>query len=394
MRLSALRPSLPPLPALTLALSLGAALLLSAPPPAMAQTAADRAAEALQAADDMLGGLGAPDDTATAPTATRAGDAFRVPNYRAALRETVMALSEYAKGRNAGFQIATREGLGLAIKSERDAAIERLADPEAAEGQRAVSPVGFAMRRYVRHLDGVVMNDQYCVPGKAQMTASSAFIDMLQENGLVVLSVDHCPSSEAAIAGWRAARSENVVPHVDTLSGQDALDGLQRVPGGRPLGENPDNVRRLSEARNMLLLDGSKGYADKEALVLDLSQTNHDIVALSPFHRHSDPLTAAQVKALHYKALGARRLVLARLNIGQARDTGYYWQDDWKVGDPEWLLAPVPEDPGLYDVAFWHPDWRAILGRTFAGLMDLGFDGVILEGTEAYAPLEEKTPVE
>lgn len=377
-------------PSLTAALFFGAALSLAAVSPAAGQTAADRAADALRAADGMLGGLA---DGANRP-ATRTQNAFRVPDYRNALRETVKTLSEYAKGRNAGFQVTTREGLGLAIKSERDAAIERIADPLAAEGERAVSPVGYAMRRYVRHLDGVIMNDQYCVPGKSQMTASAAFIDMLQENGLVVLSVDHCPSSDAAVEGWRAARSENIVPHVDLLTGEAALRGLQRVPNSRPLGENPNNIRRLSEARNMLLLDGSSAYADKETLILELARTNHDIVALSPFHRHGEPLTARQVQALHYKSLGARRLVLARLNISQARDTAYYWQDDWKIGEPEWLLAPVPEDPGLYDVAFWHPDWRAILGRTFAGLMDLGFDGVILEGTEAYAPLEEKTPVE
>jgi hypothetical protein len=316
------------------------------------------------------------------------------PDYRDALRGIVSTLAQYAKGRDATFQVLTREGLGLVIKSERDAALERLTDPAAAEEARAVAPTGYPVRRYVRHLDGVVMNDQYCVATKAARTASDAFIAMLQESGLTVLSVDHCPDSRSAIAGWTAARRQSVVAHVDTLTGEAAMNGLQRVPGGRPPGENPDNITRLSQARNLLLLDGSSGYADKASLVLDLASTNYDILALSPFHRHGDPLTAAQVKALTYKALGARRLVLARIDVTQAWDTAYYWKDSWRLGDPAWLRAPDPRHPGAYDVDFWDGDWRAILGQTFAGIMDLGFDGVILEGVDAYGPLEAKEPLQ
>lgn len=364
----------------------GALALLTAlaPVSGMAQDAAARADAAIRDA----GNLTASGTNASAPNPTTA-------NYRDALREIVMTLSRYAKGRDSGFQVTTREGLGLVTKSQRDAAIERLSDPSVGDDQRAVSPVGYAIRRYVRHLDGVVMDDQYCVSSKAEMTASDAFIEMLQDNSLVVLSVDHCSDSPTATDAWKRARGQSVIAHVDTLAGHtaEAGGGLQRVPGGRPLGENSAGITRLSEARNMLVLDGSAGYPDKEALVIDAARTNYDIIALSPFHRHSDPLTAAHVKALHYKTLGARRLVLARLNISQARDTAYFWQDAWKVGQPEWLLAPVPDDPGLYDVAFWHPEWRNILGRTFAGLMDLGYDGVMLEGAEAYRPLEAKAPL-
>lgn len=381
---------LPPVrPSLRFALAGLLAAVLLQPGAASAQDAAERAAQALEAADALTGG---PASTAglDGPAAGHA-----VANYRDALRDIVATLSQYAKGRAPNFQVATREGLGLVIKSERDAAIERLTDPAAAEGKRAVAPVGFPVRRYARHLDGVVMNGQYCVARKAEMTASTAFIDMLQENGLVVLSVDHCATPKDAAEAWRAARAEGVLPHVDVMAGGGLIeDGLQRVPGGRPFGENADNVTRLSEARNLLLLDGSAGYADKEDLVLDLAATNYDVIALSPFHRHGEPLAARHVQQLRFKALGARRLVMARMTISQARDTAYYWKDAWRVGDPEWILAPVPEDPGLYDVAFWDPEWRAILGRTFSGLMDLGFDGIILEGTEAYAPLEARTPIE
>ncbi len=374
-------------PALGLALALAAALTVGAPSNGHAQDAGQRALDALKAADALIEGQGESKRKFTSA----------VPNYRDALRDIIATLSIYAKGRDATFQIATREGLGLVVKGRRDAAIETLIDPTAAEKRRAVSPVGSPVRRYARHLDGVVMNDQYCVARKADMTASEAFVTMLQEQSLVVLSVDHCASPEAAADAWRVARAAKVVAHADSLAadGPDAVqEGLQRVPVGRPFGENPDNVTRLSEARNILVLDGSAGYADKADLILDLTATNYDILALSPFHRHGDPLTAAQVHQLRYKKLGARRLVLARLNIAQARDTAYYWKDAWRVGKPDWIRAPVPEEPGLYDVNFWHQDWRAILGRTFAGLMDLGFDGVVLEGTEAYKPLEELTPID
>lgn len=84
---------------------------------------------------------------------------------------------------------------------------------------------------------------------------------------------------------------------------------------------------------------------------------------------------------------------MARMNIAYARDTDYYWKESWKVGDPDWLAMPILSTPGTFRVNYWAKGWQTILGKTFAGLLDLGFDGVVLEGVEVYKDLEKDSPV-
>ena len=61
---------------------------------------------------------------------------------------------------------------------------------------------------------------------------------------------------------------------------------------------------------------------------------------------------------------------------------------------PSWIQARAPGRPGSYVVEFWNPAWKAIIGKYFAGIMDLGFDGVVLDGAEAYRRWEFMTPID
>lgn len=327
-----------------------------------------------------------------APTAAPApaplAPPMKVPDYRGSLRDLVTGLSDYAKGRNARFIVLTREGLGLTVKEEREVKMEALLNPNPDPRiPVATTPLGSPHRRYVKAIDGVVMNDQYCVP-VVDSTASVGFIRMLQDNGLSVLSVDHCETRQMVGTALAESRKNGVLAHVDM-----SPRGLDRVPADPPTGENSNNINGLGEARNVLFLDGNAGYTTKDDLVVALGQTNWDMVVMDAFHRDRTPLTYADVRSLHQKKVGTRRLILARLDIAHARDTRYYWKNDWKVGSPDWIASPVVAVPGEYDVKFWDAEWRALVGKTFAALMDLGFDGVVLEGVDAYKPLEARIPL-
>jgi cysteinyl-tRNA synthetase len=48
--------------------------------------------------------------------------------------------------------------------------------------------------------------------------------------------------------------------------------------------------------------------------------------------------------------------VLSYINIGEAEDYRWYWQDGWAEGDPSWLGATNPEWEGNYKVRYWDPD--------------------------------------
>jgi len=59
-----------------------------------------------------------------------------------------------------------------------------------------------------------------------------------------------------------------------------------------------------------------------------------------------------------------------------------------RADPPAWLGPENPDWPGNYTVAYWDPGWQAIIaegdGCYLAGLISLGFDGVVLAGVGDY----------
>lgn len=90
------------------------------------------------------------------------------------------------------------------------------------------------------------------------------------------------------------------------------------------------------------------------------------------------------------------RLVLCYMSIGEAEDYRYYWQRDWRPGNPPWLLPVNPQWPGNYPVQYWEPAWkRVIFGGPDAYLdriIDAGFDGVYLDIVDGYEHFQAQRP--
>ena len=90
------------------------------------------------------------------------------------------------------------------------------------------------------------------------------------------------------------------------------------------------------------------------------------------------------------------RLVLAYMSIGEAEDYRFYWRQDWRPGNPAWLLPVNPEWSGNYSVEYWQPEWKRILyGSPDAYLdkiIDAGYDGVYLDIIDAYERFEASRP--
>ncbi len=83
------------------------------------------------------------------------------------------------------------------------------------------------------------------------------------------------------------------------------------------------------------------------------------------------------------------RLVIAYIDIGQAEEWRSYWQNDWALGNPEWIVASDPDGwEGNFPVAYWHKEWQDIFlakDGYLQKLIDAGFDGVYLDWIEAYS---------
>lgn len=313
-----------------------------------------------------------------------------IPDVRAELRLIVRELARYARGRDPDFVILVRGGVPLAFRSRREAVLE--AARAAHAGLGATDPdspaagVGAPEAGFLGAIDGVVMDGQFC----GRPPVEEARLEALADLNLVRVSIDHCADAEVAAEARRRAAEADVLVHVDT----DPDGALDTVPRGRPTGENAENISDPHQARSVLVLEDASRFGDVSRLVDALRHTNHDMLILDPFVLGDRALGPTQVRALKHKALGARRLVLATFDVAMAHADAYYWEPDWRLGTPRWLSATAAERPGAFFTEFWDPAWKALLGTFFVSVMDLGFDGVVLEGLDVVHRWEAITPAE
>lgn len=85
---------------------------------------------------------------------------------------------------------------------------------------------------------------------------------------------------------------------------------------------------------------------------------------------------------------GQRKLVLCYIDIAEAEDWRWYWQSDWGVGNPGFIVAPDPDGwTGNYPVKYWDEDWQAIIygndSSYLAKILADGFDGIYMDWIEA-----------
>ncbi len=124
--------------------------------------------------------------------------------------------------------------------------------------------------------------------------------------------------------------------------------------------------------------------------------SDHDMVVLDFIpseQQNADYPMGAVVDQLH--DADHEKLVLAYIDIGQAEDYRTYWEADWRIGNPEWIVANDPDGwEGNYPVAYWRPEWHDVwLGDDglISQIVDTGFDGVYLDWVEAYSDVNVTT---
>ncbi|MBN1993420.1 MAG: endo alpha-1,4 polygalactosaminidase [Anaerolineae bacterium] len=123
------------------------------------------------------------------------------------------------------------------------------------------------------------------------------------------------------------------------------------------------------------------------ATVSRLADSNDDLIVLDFIPsdiNHPDYPVSEVVSQLHR----AGKLVVAYLNIGQAESSRTYWQADWTPGAPWWLIETESANRyGRFPVGYWNDEYRDIWlaeDGYLQAILDAGFDGVYLDGLEAY----------
>ncbi|NOX34391.1 MAG: glycoside hydrolase, end-alpha-1,4-polygalactosaminidase [Deltaproteobacteria bacterium] len=168
------------------------------------------------------------------------------------------------------------------------------------------------------------------------------------------------------------------------------LAGLQS-PGKSEAGE----TRRilLQQARTWMYQIQD---INSEHAIQALADTDYPLLVVEPNYNDRDNTFDCRfmVRALGKTINGAKRLVLAYVDIGQAENWRTYWKKEWvaptfrKGGDPDFLVTPDPDGwEGCYPVAYWDQRWKDIWlgpGGIIPELAKLGFDGVYLDWVGAY----------
>jgi len=254
----------------------------------------------------------------------------------------------------------------------------------------------------MRSIDGVMYDGVflgYKVIGQAPppeiQTRLLGNIDRAKQAGLTVMTMDYATQPKSIDAIYSAARKRDlvaaVVPH--------ATANLIEIPPypRRPNAENPKNILALSDVKNFIYLSDPAAYGRQDQFALKIHDTNFDLVIVDPFSGR-EPLSKKAVETLKYKKLGARRLVIARMDIGTAASYRYYWKQDWREGFPRWIANPYPGDPDRYFVEYWNPEWQQLMFGNpqsyLYGLIAQGYDGVLLEGMRNYLVFEGNVEVE
>ena len=98
--------------------------------------------------------------------------------------------------------------------------------------------------------------------------------------------------------------------------------------------------------------------------------------------------TVERLKSRPVGQTNRRRLAISYLNIGQAEDYRVYFPESWKTAPPHWIVGADPEGwAGNYPVAYWHPEWQAILNGPEGLARQIareGFDGAYLDWAAGY----------
>lgn len=372
----------------------------------------------------------------------------QIPNFREDWRQVVMELASYAKGRKRDFLVLARGGVELVVKGARESQWEDLRDPSGRTFEKRL-PEGTVFRPYMRALDGLVLDGLYCGPdafgkplaqaikerqdldrtlaeekarGIQRPPVASPFgpfsidpqeelrrarevrrlaereerqrrivyaLDAMRKEGRRVLSIENCKSQAEADAAYKSSDRDRVLSYA-------AVDAatLDVLPKGHPRAENSDPVATITTARNWLPLLRGDRFGTKAEWVMAMEGTNYDALLIDVTHRGADPLGKEDVARLKFKQLGSARLVLAVLPLGKAYDWRWYWRKGWEAGNPAFLFAPDADDPGSFVTLMSSPQWRELLGKYITGIVELGFDGVVLDDLDTYLWFEDLMPLD
>jgi len=133
----------------------------------------------------------------------------------------------------------------------------------------------------------------------------------------------------------------------------------------------------------------------------ELTESHYDMYILEPCVTEKEKENfnieglLENIKEYNYTEYNKDPIILAYVDIGQAEEWRWYWEEGWEPGNPEWIVTTDPDDwEGNYPVAFWYPEWENIVMYGSGGMshvevaLQAGFDGIYLDWVEAFSDVD------
>lgn len=164
----------------------------------------------------------------------------------------------------------------------------------------------------------------------------------------------------------------------DTSSPESISTSSQSVRDDNPL----KNIKSWAYLIENQHLDGTiQKLADSTYDMLVIDQTR-SVKEDEQYNSKSD----VSILQSSYNSQNQNKIVLSYLNIGEAESYRWYWNDQWKIGNPGWIVAKDPDNwDENYPVLFWDEEWKNIVQQSIKRIVDDGYNGVYLDWLEIYS---------
>lgn len=318
-----------------------------------------------------------------------------IPNYRALMRDNLLMLMDYARSHNPNFQIIAHEGQVLLAKSRWEYDLEGynqvrrketgtkdpyfLIDNKIARNHPAEGTPAY---QYLHGINAIVLNNLYCGKGQEE--------DLTINHNLGLISIENCPNEQMLDQAIMRSLLDNKI-----IYGFSNLKSAFKDLNSQPLiNDSASNIYQVSQAKNITFLLNDKNYNSKEEILNEIASSNYDIVIINPIFQHSQPFSIEDINRIKLKKNGARRLIIAEINVSEASTTDYFWNPRWKLNNPSWLVRKSFVSQNSYITRYWDEEWKKIISRYFKDIVRSGYDGAFFTGIENHQYFEHETPLE
>ncbi len=323
-----------------------------------------------------------------------------IPNYRQEARDIITTFAKFAKSQNKEFEMFIFEGRKLLTKEDWEYDLEEYWDAKKYglvnedeaflhnlfNRDRNESLVGSKTRLFLKNIDGVILDNLYC--GNRPLTPKQQ--KAIKDHKLTIVSVEKCKDGKKLLK----AKQELAKKKIPVYGYVNENNAFSHIPTSREFFENADNISTSKQAKNFLYQKYNNNYSSKGVWLEELRNNNLDIIIIDPFYDEHIALKVDEVNSLKYKKNGMRRRVFARMSITEAKDTRYYWNDEWQIGNPSFLRVGSYNNDNSAITDYWDQSWKKIIGEYFKSITDLGFDGVVIEDIDNHKYFEKLTPID